>query len=92
MDTKQFAEALKDAGLSQKLVEPEKFYEKVEEDLLDFLKKFEEVSEVNNWSNKRKAKLISKYLKGNAKFQFKDLPETKYWTAEDFPEDVVTRL
>src|SRR6266508_4184083 len=68
MDVKQFAEALKDAGLSQKLVEPEEFYEKVEEDPLDFLKKFEEASEVNNWSNKRKVKLISRYLKGNAKF------------------------
>src|SRR6266511_1529674 len=87
MDAKQFADALKDAGLSQKLVEPEEFYGKVEEDPLDFLKKFEEASEVNNWSNKRKAKLIGKYLKGNAKFWFEDLPETKYWTAEDFPED-----
>ncbi len=87
MDAKQFADALKDAGLSQKLVEPEEFYGKVEEDPLDFLKKFEEASEVNNWSNKRKVKLIGKYLKGNAKFWFEDLPETKYWTAEDFPED-----
>src|SRR6266496_3956432 len=87
MDAKQFAEALKDAGLSQKLVEPEEFYGKVEEDPLDFLKKFEEASEVNNWSNKRKIKLISRYLKGNAKFWFEDLPETNYWTAEDFPED-----
>src|SRR6266498_1545636 len=87
MDAKQFAEALKDAGLSQKLVEPEEFYGKVEEDLLDFLKKFEEASKVNNWSNKRKIKLISRYLKGNAKFWFEDLPETNYWTAEDFSED-----
>src|SRR6266542_1586899 len=87
MDAKQFAEALKDAGLSQKLVEPEEFYEKVEEDPLDFLKKFEEASEVNNWSNKRKAKLISKYLKGNAKFWFEDLSEITYWTTEDFLED-----
>src|SRR6266498_1772394 len=87
MDAKQFADALKDAGLSQKLVELEEFYEKVEEDPLDFLKKFEEASEVNNWSNKRKAKLIGKYLKGNAKFWFEDLLETKYWTAEDFSED-----
>jgi len=87
MDAKQFAEALKDAGLSQKLVESEEFYRKVEEDPLDFLKKFEEASEVNNWSNKRKIKLISRYLKGNAKFWFKDLPETTYWTAEDFSED-----
>src|SRR6266498_3333595 len=87
MDAKQFAEALKDADLSQKLVEPEEFYGKVEEDPLDFLKKFEEASEVNNWSNKRKIKLISRYLKGNAKFWFEDLPETNYWTAEDFPED-----
>src|SRR6266498_1611496 len=87
MDAKQFAEALKDAGLSQKLVEPEKFYGKVEKDPLDFLKKFEEASEVNNWSNKRKIKLISRYLKGNAKFWFKDLPEITYWTAEDFSED-----
>src|SRR6266498_106105 len=76
IDAKQFAEALKDAGLSQKLVEPEEFYGKVEEDPLDFLKKFEEASEVNNWSNKRKIKLISRYLKGNAKFLFEDLPET----------------
>src|SRR6266536_80953 len=38
MDVKQFADALKDAGLSQKLVEPEEFYGKVEEDPLDFLK------------------------------------------------------
>src|SRR6266540_2654134 len=68
MDAKQFAEVLKDDGLSQKLVETEEFYGKVEEDPLDFLKKFEEASEVNNWSNKRKAKLIGKYLKGNAKF------------------------
>ncbi len=68
IDAKQFAEALKDASLSQKLVKPEEFYGKVEEDPLDFLKKFEEASEVNNWSNKCKAKLISKYLKGNAKF------------------------
>ena len=68
MDAKQFAEVLKDAGLSQKLVEPKEFYGKVEEDPLDFLKKFEEASEVNNWSNKRKVKLISRYLKGNAKF------------------------
>src|SRR6266542_3332808 len=87
MDAKQFADALKDAGLSQKLVKPEEFYGKVEEDPLDFLKKFEEASEVNNWSNKRKAKLIGKYLKGNAKFWFEDLTETKYWKAEDFPED-----
>src|SRR6266508_995744 len=65
MDAKQFAEVLKDAGLLQKLVEPEEFYGKVEEDPLDFLKKFEEASKVNNWSNKRKDKLISKYLKGN---------------------------
>src|SRR6266540_1586480 len=88
MDAKQFAKALKDASLSQKLVEPEEFYGKVEEDLLDFLKKFEEASEVNNWSNKCKIKLTSRYLKGNAKFWFEDLPETTYWTAEDFPEDV----
>src|SRR6266540_454388 len=87
MDAKQFADALKDAGLSQKLVELEEFYGKVEEDLLDFLKKFEEASEVNNWSNKRKAKLIGKYLKGNAKFWFENLPETKYWIVEDFSED-----
>src|SRR6266511_3702059 len=87
MDAKQFAEALKDAGLSQKLVESEEFYGKVEEDPLDFLKKFEEASEVNNWSNKRKVKLIGKYLKGNAKFWFEDLPETNYWIAEDFSED-----
>src|SRR6266542_3872128 len=87
IDARQFAEALKDAGLSQKLVEPEEFYEKVEEDPLDFLKKFEEASEVNNWSNKRKIKLISRYLKENAKFWFEDLSETTYWTAEDFSED-----
>src|SRR6266545_4024956 len=87
MDAKQFADALKDAGLSQKLVEPEEFYGKVEEDPLDFLKKFEEASEVNNWSNKHKIKLISRYLKENAKFWFEDLPETNYWTVEDFPED-----
>src|SRR6266498_80265 len=78
MDAKQFAKTLKDADLSQKLVEPKEFYGKVEEDPLDFLKKFEEASEVNNWSNKRKVKLISRYLKGNAKFWFEDLPETKY--------------
>src|SRR6266540_2113151 len=35
MDAKQFADTLKDAGLSQKLVEPEEFYGKVEEDPLD---------------------------------------------------------
>src|SRR6266498_249108 len=87
MDAKQFAEVLKDAGLSQKLVEPEEFYGKVEEDPLDFLKKFEEASEVNNWSNKRKIKLISRYLKGNAKFWFENLSEITYWTAEDFSED-----
>src|SRR6266498_102318 len=87
MDAKQFTDTLKDAGLSQKLVELKEFYGKVEEDPLDFLKKFEEASEVNNWSNKRKAKLIGKYLKENAKFWFEDLPETKYWIAEDFPED-----
>src|SRR6266498_3436901 len=87
MDAKQFADALKNAGLSQKLVELEEFYGKVEEDPLDFLKKFEEASEVNNWSNKRKVKLIGKYLKGNAKFWFEDLPETNYWVAEDFLED-----
>src|SRR6266498_1633256 len=87
MDAKQFADTLKDARLSQKLVEPEEFYGKVEEDPLDFLKKFEEASEVNNWLNKRKVKLIGKYLKENAKFWFEDLPETKYWTAEDFSED-----
>src|SRR6266508_6622364 len=87
IDAKQFADALKDVGLSQKLVESEEFYRKVEEDPLDFLKKFEEASEVNNWSNKRKVKLIGKYLKGNAKFWFEDLPETNYWTAEDFSED-----
>ncbi len=79
MDAKQFANALgntlKDTGLSQKLVEPEEFYEKVEKDSLDFLKKFEEASEVNNQSNKYKIKLISKYLKRNAKFWFEDLSE-----------------
>ncbi len=88
MNAKQFADILKDARVSQKLVELEKFYEKVEEDSLDFLKKFEKASEVNNWSNKHKVKLIDKYLKGNAKFWFEDLPETNYWTAEDFSEDV----
>src|SRR6266540_576279 len=35
MNAKQFADTLKDAGLSQKLVEPEEFYGKVEEDPLD---------------------------------------------------------
>src|SRR6266498_1753898 len=39
MDVKQFADVLKDAGLSQKLVEPEEFYGKVKENPLDFLKK-----------------------------------------------------
>src|SRR6266498_5558702 len=78
MDAKQFAEALKDAGLSQKLVKSEEFYGKVEEDPLDFLKKFEKAFEVNNCSNKRKVKLIGKYLKGNAKFWFEDLSEIKY--------------
>jgi len=33
MDAKQFVKVLKDAGLSQKLVKFEEFYEKVEEDL-----------------------------------------------------------
>ncbi len=51
------------------------------------MKKFEEAFEVNNWSNKRKIKLISRYLKENAKFWFEDLPETTYWIAEDFSED-----
>jgi len=37
-----------DVGLSQKLVESEEFYRKVKENSLDFLKKFEEASEVNN--------------------------------------------
>jgi len=78
---------LKDAGLSQKLVEPEEFYRKVEEDPLDFLKKFEKASEINNWSNKCKVKLISRYLKGNAKFWFKDLSEITYWTVKDFLDD-----
>ena len=87
MDAKQFADALKDAELSQKLVEPKEFYEKVEENPLDFLKKFEEASEVNNWSNKCKAKLIGKYLKGNAKFWFEDLPKTNYQSIEDFSEN-----
>jgi len=68
MDAKQFANVLKDAGLSQKIIEFEYFYDKVDEDLLDFLKKFEEASEVNNWSNREKVKLIRNYLKGNAKF------------------------
>ncbi len=86
IDAKQFADALKDAGLSQKLIEPEEFYGKVEEDLLDFLKKFEEASEVNNW-NKWKVKLIGRYLKKNAKFWFENLPETNYWTVKDFLED-----
>ena len=79
---------MKDAGLSQKLVELEEFYGKVEENLLDFLKEFEEASEVNNWSNKWKVKLIGKYLKGNAKFWFKDLSETTYWIVDNFLEDV----
>jgi len=48
INTKQFANILKDTKLSQKLVEPEEFYEKIKEDPLDFLKKFEEVSEINN--------------------------------------------
>ena len=87
MNTKQFADVLKNAGLSQKLVELKEFYEKVEEDFLDFLKKFEKASEVNNWSNKHKVKLIGRYLKGNAKLWFKDLSETNYWIAEDFPKD-----
>ncbi len=87
MDAKQFADILKDAGLFQKLVEPEEFYEKVEEDPLDFLKKFEEAFEVNNWSNKCKVKLIGKYLKENAKFWFEDLLKTNYWLAENFPKD-----
>ncbi len=78
MDAKQFAEVLKNAGLFQKLIEPEEFNRKVEKDLLDFLKKFKEISEVNNWSNKWKVKLIGKYLKGNAKFWFEDLSETIY--------------
>ncbi len=78
MDAKQFADVLKDVGLFQKLIEPEEFYEKVEENPLDFLKKFEEASEVNNWSNKCKVKLIGRYLKGNAKFWFEDLSETNY--------------
>ncbi len=64
--------------LFQKLVESKNFYEKVEKDLLDFLKKFEKVSEVNNWSNKCKVKLIGKYLKENAKFWLENLPKTKY--------------
>ena len=41
IDAKQFADALKDVDLFQKLVEPEEFYRKVEK-----------TSEVNNWSNK----------------------------------------
>jgi len=32
-------------------------------------------------------KLIENYLKGNAKFWFEDLPDTKYWSANDLPED-----
>ena len=47
MDVKQFADALKDVGLSQKVMEPEYFYGKVDEDPLDFLKKFEEASKAN---------------------------------------------
>jgi len=31
--------------------------------------------------------LIENYLKGNAKFWFEDLPDTKYWSANDLPED-----
>jgi len=48
IDAKQFADALKDARLLQKVIESEYFYGKIDEDFLDFLKKFEEVSEVNN--------------------------------------------
>jgi len=48
IDAKQFADALKDARLSQKIIESEYFHSKVDKDLLDFLKKFEKVSEVNN--------------------------------------------
>ncbi len=48
IDVKQFAEALKNARLLQKIIEPEYFYSKVNEDSLDFLKKFEETSKVNN--------------------------------------------
>ena len=59
-------------------MESEYFYGKVDEDPLDFLKKFEEVSKVNNWSNRWKVKLIENYLKGNAKFWFENLPNTKY--------------
>jgi len=54
--------------LSQKLIESKKFYRKVEKDPLDFLKKFEEAFEVNNWLNKYKVKLIDRYLKRNVKF------------------------
>ncbi len=48
MNTKQFVEALKNARLSQKLVKPKEFYRKVEKNPLNFLKKFEEIFEVNN--------------------------------------------
>ncbi len=68
MDANQFADTLKDVELSQKVMKPEYFYEKIVEDLLDFLKKFKEVFEVNNWSNRWKVKLIRNYLKGNMKF------------------------
>ena len=68
MNTKQFVEALKNARLSQKLVKPKEFYRKVEKNPLNFLKKFEEIFEVNNWLNRCKVKLINKYLKENAKF------------------------
>ncbi len=60
---------------------------KVRKLILDFLKKFEETSEVNNWSNKHKVKLIGKYLKGNAKFWFEDLLKTNYWLVKDFSKN-----
>ncbi len=87
MNAKQLTDALKDTDLSQKLVELEEFYEKVEEDPLDFLKKFEKAFEVNNQSNKHKVKLIGRYLKGNAKFWFKDLSKINYWIAKDFSKN-----
>jgi len=88
MDVAQFAITLKNAGLSQKMIELKQFNGKLTDDPLDWLREFNRDTEVNNWLNKQKLSIIGNYLKENAKYWFNKVAEILYWNETDYSEDL----
>ncbi|CAI2188589.1 13402_t:CDS:2, partial [Funneliformis geosporum] len=78
-----FATVLSNAGLGPILEKPTEFYGKTEEDPIDWLRNFNKVAEVNNWSPRRKLQVVKLYLKGSANDWYGDIQQPTLWDEEE---------